>query len=234
MKKNLFILSTVTCSVLAYSQVGIGNTTPNAKLDIRTNTTSVTDPGEGMLGIGTSASSASSAGAGALRYSTSAGGSMQYSNGANWNTLSSNVQKSIVVARKTSSQSIGNTTVTNIIDWSETSDSNNNFDPVTGIFTAPRDGNYTVSFNFIFNSAGVSADSQVEAQLYLSSGPIKIGINGYATAGTVISSSSVNVTVRMAAGETLRPAIYHNTGSSKSTRAANGFNDYVNFSVAEL
>lgn len=66
--------------------VGIGNTAPNAKLDIRANTASTTDPGAGYLGIGTTSTAANTAGAGALRYNTS--GAVEYSNGSSWATLS--------------------------------------------------------------------------------------------------------------------------------------------------
>lgn len=65
--------------------VGIGNTAPNARLDIRTSPNSTTDPGEGYAGIGTTATAASSAGAGAIRYNTS--GVLEYSNGSSWITL---------------------------------------------------------------------------------------------------------------------------------------------------
>lgn len=66
--------------------IGIGNTIPNARLDIRTSPTSTTNPGEGYLGIGTTATVASTAGAGALRYDNT-GGELEYSNGTSWKPL---------------------------------------------------------------------------------------------------------------------------------------------------
>jgi hypothetical protein len=63
--------------------VGIGNTNPNSKLDVRTSPTSTSDPGSGSIGIGTSSATASSAGAGALRYTTS-GGRLEVSDGSSW------------------------------------------------------------------------------------------------------------------------------------------------------
>ena len=65
--------------------LGIGNTAPNARLDIRTSPNSTTDPGEGYAGIGTTATAANTAGAGAIRYNTS--GVLEYSNGSSWITL---------------------------------------------------------------------------------------------------------------------------------------------------
>jgi uncharacterized protein YdeI (BOF family) len=68
-------------------KVGIGNTSPNAKLDVRTSPTSTTDPGAGYIGIGTTSVAASTAGVGALRYNT-ANSLIEFSNGSNWLSLS--------------------------------------------------------------------------------------------------------------------------------------------------
>jgi hypothetical protein len=64
-------------------EVGIGNTSPNAKLDVRTSPTSTTDPGAGTIGLGTSAATAASAGSGALRYNSSTS-KVEVSNGTVW------------------------------------------------------------------------------------------------------------------------------------------------------
>lgn len=65
------------------SEVGIGNTAPNAKLDVRTSPTSTTDPGAGTIGLGTTSASAASSGIGALRYNTSSS-RVEVSNGSAW------------------------------------------------------------------------------------------------------------------------------------------------------
>ena len=67
-------------------KVGIGNSAPNAKLDVRTSPISTTDPGEGFIGIGTTVVSAASAGAGALRFNTTSD-LIEFSNGVNWLSL---------------------------------------------------------------------------------------------------------------------------------------------------
>jgi acetyltransferase-like isoleucine patch superfamily enzyme len=64
-------------------EVGIGNTAPNAKLDVRTSPTSTTDPGAGTIGLGTSSATAASVGIGALRYNTSTS-RVEVSNGSAW------------------------------------------------------------------------------------------------------------------------------------------------------
>lgn len=64
-------------------EVGIGNTAPNAKLDVRTSPTSTSDPGAGTIGLGTSSATAASSGIGALRYNTSTN-RVEVSNGSVW------------------------------------------------------------------------------------------------------------------------------------------------------
>jgi hypothetical protein len=68
-------------------KVGIGNTSPNATLDVRTSPTSTTDPGAGYIAIGTTSVAASTAGVGALRYNT-ANSLIEFSNGSTWLSLS--------------------------------------------------------------------------------------------------------------------------------------------------
>ncbi len=220
-------------------KVGIGNVAPNARLDVRTNTTSTTDPGDGYIGIGTTTSTASSAGSGAIRYSTLSGGVLEYSNGTAWNTLSSsNLQRSIVVARKTTTLIVAATTLTYVQDWSTTDlvDVNGNFAASTGTFTAPRTGVYMVSFTFAFASANITG-GQVEAQLICtSSSDTKKSISTFPAGGTSESGASISFAIQLNAGETVRPAIYQNTGSAKTLKVPSGTTDvgYVNFSVVEL
>lgn len=64
-------------------EVGIGNSSPNAKLDVRTSPTSTSDPGAGTIGLGTSAATAASSGSGALRYNVSTS-KVEVSNGTVW------------------------------------------------------------------------------------------------------------------------------------------------------
>jgi hypothetical protein len=94
-------------------EVGIGNTSPNAKLDVRTSPTSTTDPGAGTIGLGTSAATAASSGSGALRYNSSTS-KVEVSNGTVWQGASAPIfaqfqanaaQSSISTATKINFQS---------------------------------------------------------------------------------------------------------------------------------
>lgn len=229
--------STEVMRITSEGNVGIGTNSPNARLDIRSSSTSTSDPGTGYFGIGTTSTAANTAGAGAVRYSTSSGGVLEYSNGTNWNTLSSNVQKATVVAKKTTSQTINNITATNVTDWSETRDETNNFDPTTGIFTAPRTGNYVVSFSYSFTSASIAGNSSAEAILVSSGGSTndKKSVVSFPASGTAPAGAAISFVIRLVANETVRPLIWHSLGVSRDLRVGTDANDgFVNFSVAEL
>jgi hypothetical protein len=213
--------------------IGIGNTAPNARLDIRTNPTSTSDPGAGLLGIGTAASTAANtAGAGAVRYSTASGGVLEYSNGNTWNTLVGTVSKAIAIATKTTSQTINDQTPTHITDWTEVTDNANAFNPTTGEFTAPRTGNYVFNFSYAFTNSAYPNVNNLNIEAWMSCSDntklrkqlLAAPVNTSTRCGALIS-----FVVNLNAGEIIRPTIWHATGGSRSLE--NGFN---NLSIVEL
>jgi hypothetical protein len=224
--------SNKTAAIYRTGNIGIGNTTPNAKLDIRTNPTNTSDPGSGYLGIGTTTTAANTAGAGAIRYSTSSGGILEYSNGINWNTLEGTVSKATVIATKTTSQTINDQTPTNITDWSEVTDNANAFDPATGLFTAPRSGNYVFNFSYAFsNSAYTNSNNLVIEAWMTCSDNTKLRKQLLAAPVNISTrcGAMISFVVNLNLGETIRPSIWHATGASRSLE--NGFN---NLSIVEL
>lgn len=210
--------SNKTAAIARTGIVGIGNNNPNANLDIRTNPTNTTDPGIGYFGLGTTTASASAAGAGALRYSTQSGGTLEYSNGSNWNILSSTVQKANVYATRLSSAGF---TIPNNAGsvpfnlFSSTSGSGLvNFNTSTGVFTAPRTGLYTISAGMSFQ---LQQTSNIGSLFFLvvKNGNIEMCNQVLPISYAAFQDLSANISclVPLIAGETVQ-IIYHNaTGS---------------------
>lgn len=209
--------------------IGIGNTAPNARLDIRTSPTSTTDPGAGLLGIGTATTTAANtAGAGAIRYSTTSGGTLEYSNGSAWNTIQSNVTKSLVSGYLNpvtySNSFFGDLAATEVIDV------NNDF--ASSTFTAPRTGNYTFTITLSSdNTNGANALGVWEVQVTPSSGNKMVSrfMVPASVASGYIATVTGAYTVQLTAGTTVKFQIYNSLGFSKTIAGQ----DYNRFSIVE-
>lgn len=225
-----------TGNTLLGGKVGVEITEPNAKLDIRPAPTSTSNPGEGFLGIGTAtATTASSAGAGAVRYSTESGGGLEFSNGTAWNRLTSAVTKSTVIASKIGADGeyFNHTTVTNVTNWTEITDVNNDFNPTEGLFTAPRTGNYIFNFSYKFRAGSIAANSKIEAFMTCSnSAKLRKTATAFPASGTNAEpGAQISFVVNLVAGETLRPSLWHSLGENKRLLADD---DFINLSIVEL
>lgn len=217
--------SNKTGGIYRSGSVAIGGaTTPNATLDLRTSPTSTSDPGAGYLGVGTTSSAANTVGTGAIRYNTSSGGVLQYSNGVTWNTLSSNVQKSVVAGYFSSSSGTGLIT----LGCTETQDRNGDF--TSSEFTAPRTGLYLVTVNILTSSKGwfVGEELNIGAYQVGTSTPYFLGEYFAQAAITTFGGTSSSCVVSLTAGQKLNFRAYNVGGF-----ALYGQN-YNQFSITEL
>ncbi|THV59382.1 hypothetical protein [Chryseobacterium candidae] len=215
-KSRVVDIKTYNLAFTGNGKIGIGNSSPVTKIDIRSLPGS-SSPGEGALGIGETSFSPFHSGAGALRYSSSSGGELQYSNGTHWNSITSDVQKSIVVGNLATNSFtfVNETPLSRVSGWTETVDTNNNFDPVTGIFTAPRDGNYLIntsllpsaiptnigSFEAHIRKNGYKVTAGIEQLIQVSSVPYYFGV-------------TISTVIRAVAGDQIWVTYFNTIGSN--------------------
>ena len=234
---NQFSIDGSTFSVdFINNKVGIGTTEPNARLDLRPNPTSTTDPGEGFIGIGTNSSEATDVGPGAIRYNTVDNGRIQYSNGMAWNTLQAIPDKLTVIAKNTTPFVISSDTNYILGNWTEISDTENVFDAQTGVFTAPRDGNYLLTFSYAFDPSYYLSNSKIQAILSLPNDVdnkiTTVNVNNDIPTNTdIVSNARIAFVISLAENESVSPMIFQSSGSDKTLKIDQGFNS---FTVAEL
>ncbi|PWN68848.1 hypothetical protein C1631_012240 [Chryseobacterium phosphatilyticum] len=220
----------------AMGNMGVGVLNPKAKVDLRS-----TD-NKGLVGLGTSTQTPVEAGAGAIRYNT--GGFLEYSDGEQWIALPlTPPTKALVNANKSSAQSIGTNSTTYISDWSETVDlgtaPNGDFDPSTGVFTAPRDGFYLVSFNITLANGNIPKNTYMETAIESNRNVENIQIfktvNSYPAfqAGAVSNyiSGNCNAIFNLKTGNTIKFSVKHNISSGRNTLNDGKLN---NLSISEL
>ena len=232
--------------VTASGNLGVGVLTPVTKVDLRS------ADQKGILGVGTNTQSASAAGAGAIRYfvgddpntPVTEVGHLQYSDGANWVPLSTSVPtKALVNSNKSSALTTAipsNALSETYIDgWTETVDADNNFDPGTGIFAAPRNGFYLVAFNITLASGTIANSSYIETIIESNQSanniPVYRTINSYpafqASSISNFVSGNCNAIFQLNAGSTIRFKVRHTLGSARNIYTNAQFNS---ISISEL
>lgn len=216
--------------------LGVGVLNPVTKVDLRS------ADNKGLIGLGTGTQTPAEAGGGAIRYN--ANGFLEYSDGEQWIALPLTAPtKALVNASKSTAQSIGSGSTVYISGWTETVDlgtlPNGDFDPVTGIFTAPRDGFYLVSFNITLANGTIPKNTFIETSIESDRNIENIQtyktVNSYPAfqAGTVSNfiSGNCNAIFNLKAGNTIKFGVKHNIGSARNTLNDGKLN---NLSISEL
>lgn len=121
------------------------------------------------LGIGYSDIDPSLVGSGVLRYNPTFK-ALEFSNGSNWVQLSSEKKRVFVLAENTSGSNyiVSFGSINQVLNnWTVVSDETKSFDPVSGLFTAPRDGVYRISVSAVFNNVQIRSGSISSYELSL-------------------------------------------------------------------
>ena len=212
-------------------KIGIGNLTPIASVDARSNNSS-----NNAIAVGNTIQSATSAGTGAVRWN---GSNLQYSNGSTWNDIPSVTPNAFVIAEKSSSQVVNNssTNTINIINWTEKTDVTDSFDFSTGIFTANKEGRYLVTFSFEFSSSLTGQNAYVETILESNRTTNNIEkfkcVSSYPgnTQSTIAVTGSCTGIFNLLQGNTIRPVIRNMTGSDRNLSTDNTKNTLTIFGL---
>ena len=200
--------------------LGVGMLNPVTKVDLRS-----TDLEKGIIGLGTTNQLPAQAGAGAMAYNDTSK-LLSYSDGEKWHEIPvTPPSKVIILANKSTTQTImQNDTSQHIIGWNKLQDENDNFNASTGIFIAPVDGFYVVSFSVTLANGTIPNNTYLETIIESNSSVENIqsfrSINSYPAYETGTISNEVggncNAIFNLKAGNTIRFRLWHNLGTGKS------------------
>ncbi|REC48853.1 complement C1q domain-containing protein [Chryseobacterium pennipullorum] len=224
--------------VTSLGEIGIGILAPAVKVDARSANNT-----DNSIGVGETSQTAPVAGGGAVRYNPLNGGKMQYSDGTVWQDLISSPTKAVVVANIRAANfaiKIPYRTSTGISGWNEISDPTANFNPGTGVFTAPRTGVYLVSFTYDFVRIPIVSGYFSEARYIVNgSSTVKKCVKSFSNISKQAQvAGSCVAGVQLNKGDTFQPQIYqsvYNGNLSLRTDTSSASNDYgfVNLSILE-
>lgn len=200
--------------------LGVGMLNPITKVDLRS-----TDE-KGVLGLGGTNKLPAEAGAGAMAYDSSSK-LLSYSDGEKWHKISTSPpSKAIVLANKSTRQVVIDNNVSQYIKgWDKQQDDNNDFNADEGVFTAPADGFYVVSFSVTLEKASIAKNSLIETIIESNSNVENIqsfrSINSYPAdyEGIIFVEGfenqvggNCNAIFNLKKGNTIRFRLWHNLG----------------------
>jgi hypothetical protein len=130
-------------------------------------------------------------------------------------------------AVQTSGQSIPNTGTSTLVTWdtAETFDTNGAFNPATGLFTAPVDGDYRVSTSLLYSNPTWNVNDAANISIFKNGVLYSRFIFNVQATTSMQVGLPLNDLVRLNAGDTISIYTAHTrTGGSAALSTANGVN----------
>ena len=126
-----------------------------------------------------------------------------------------------VIMDSPTSQTVPNNTVTQVTNWTSQLNNGSHFNATTGVFTAPRAGQYLVCAEITFGTTTFAAANQEATVVLHKNGAQARSARALVSAACTLvpSSPHMAVLVDLAASDTLDIRAYQNGGASSSTAA---------------
>lgn len=137
-----------------------------------------------------------------------------------------------VIADTPTSQAVATGTNVDITNWTERLDVGGDFNPVTGIFTAPRTAKYSMSASIGYSAVAYGAAGQEADILVLKNGAtVRSARRFVSAAATTQMMGDISVAcMDLTAGDTIKITAFQNSGNTANT--ASSFN--TRFEITEL
>lgn len=136
-----------------------------------------------------------------------------------------------VNAENSSGQSINNASNTVLTNWTEVVDAGGNFNATTGVFTAPRAADYVISSQVTMTSSAWTAGQEMAVIIRKNGATLAYASSGIQATGTFVVAQPNNITIRLAANDTIEISVLHSRGAATTLLAA-GNRNYL--SIREL
>lgn len=210
-------------TVLDNGWIGLGTSLPKVRLDLRNSGLS---DNQG-IGIGSTTAAAPAVGGGVLRYDNTYD-ELQFSDGSRWNIFQVNQPRVCAVANNTSAITFPTNTAVTMNNWTSIHNPDGYFDPLNGVFTAPKRGIYSIYFGLLLTRQNIAANSNVRVSFVTSRGKAYNYEKAYPLAGFIYVGVNWLVSIEMYAGEKLHTEVYHTLGATHVLRTVNAaFNRFA-------
>ena len=140
--------------------------------------------------------------------------------GVKWAAASGSTAQYLVFARNSSGQSITTATQTTVTNWTEITDTDNDFNNTTGVWTCSTAGKYIFMATVTFSDTVAASDRNAYIRDVTNSTDLAHSIRPFSTAGSGQTTQPLFASVDAAIGRQISIQASHSAGSNQSIAAA--------------